>query len=321
MRLGRPIVENHQMRAAIRRLVSPVRRYPALFVALRELFHPGRALYQHLHFIGPIKVQVSDRASFMINHYGYQVENDLFWTGFGRGWEGAELRLWRALVRSAEFIADVGANTGVYSLAAGAVNPCARIVAIEPVSRIYERLTANLALNHFNIRALQIAASDADGEAILFDTEGEPGYSASLDASMLEGYEIIRVPIRAACLDSVFAELGWPRVDLLKIDVEKHEPAVLAGMQRHLAKDRPTLLIEILNREIGAAILKSVGGNGYRCFAIDEQRGLIEAPALDRSGVRNYLLCAEERWRSFGEDLMNEIQGANKPGGWLPTST
>ena len=102
------------------------------------------------------------------------------------------------------------------------------------------------------------------GCAKLFDTEGEPGYSASLNASMLEGYGIIRVPVRAACLGSVFAEFGSRRVDLLKIDVEKHEPAVLAGIQRHLAKDRPTLLIEILNREIGAAISKSVDGNGYR---------------------------------------------------------
>jgi FkbM family methyltransferase len=299
------------MKAATRRLVSPLRRYPVFFLALRELFHPGHSLYQHLHFIGPVKVQVSERASFMINHYGAKIENDLFWAGFGCGWEGAELRLWRELVGSAEFIADVGANTGVYALAAAAVNPRARIVAIEPVSRIYERLAANIALNQFNICALQIAASDADGEAILFDTEGEPGYSASLDASMLEGYETIRVPVRAACLDGVFAELGWPRVDLLKIDVEKHEPAVLAGMQRHLARDRPTLLIEILNREIGSAISKSLDGNGYRYFAIDEQRGLIETSGVDRSGVRNYLLCAEERWRSFGVTVMNELRGAN----------
>ena len=175
------------MRAAIRRLVSPVRRYPALFMAFRELFHPGHALYQHLHFVGPMKVQVSDRASFIIKHYGYQIENDLFWAGFGRGYEGADLLLWRALVRSAEFIADVGANTGVYSLAAAALNPRARIVAIEPASRIYERLSANIALNHFDICALQIAASDADGEAILFDTEGEPCYSASLELEHARG--------------------------------------------------------------------------------------------------------------------------------------
>ena len=44
----------------------------------------GRPFYQHLHFIGPIKVPVTDRASFMINHYGYQVENDLFWAVFGQ---------------------------------------------------------------------------------------------------------------------------------------------------------------------------------------------------------------------------------------------
>ena len=109
--------EDHQIRAAIHRLVSPLRRYPMLFLALRELFHVGRPFYQHLHFIGPIKVPVTDRASFMINHYGYQVENDLFWAVFG---QARELRLWRALARSAEFIADVGANTGVYSLAAAA---------------------------------------------------------------------------------------------------------------------------------------------------------------------------------------------------------
>src|SRR5271170_7845177 len=100
------------MRAAIRRLVSPVRRYPPLFLALRRIFHPGRTLFRHLPFLGPVKVQVSDHASFMINHYGYPVENDLFWADFGRGWEGAELLLWRALARNAEFIADVGANTG-----------------------------------------------------------------------------------------------------------------------------------------------------------------------------------------------------------------
>jgi len=289
-----------------------VRRYPAVFRGLRELFRPNRAIYQHLYFKGPFKVQLSEHASFTINHYGFQIENDLFWAGFGRGWEGAELRLWATMAQKAEFIADVGANTGVFSLVAAALNRRARIVALEPVPRVYERLVANIGLNSFDVRALKIAASDVDGEAVLFDTEHEHTYSASLEASMLEGYEFRRVPVRAARLDSVFDELGWPRIDLLKIDVEKHEPAVLAGMQRRLAKDRPTLLIEILNVEIGAAISRSLNGNGYRFFAIDHQNGLVETPALDCSGVRNYLLIAEERWRSFGEPVINEFEGRDK---------
>jgi FkbM family methyltransferase len=303
------------MRAVVRSLLSPVRRYPSVFRGLRELFHPSRAIYQHLWFKGPFKVQLSEHASFTINHYGFQVENDLFWAGFGRGYEGAELRLWGALAQKAEFIADVGANAGVFSLVAAALNRRARIVALEPVPRVYERLVVNLGLNSFDVRALQVAASDVDGEAVLFDTEHEHTYSASLEASMLEGYELRRVPVRAARLDRVFDELGWPRIDLLKIDVEKHEPAVLAGMQRRLAKDRPTLLIEILNLEIGAAILRSLDGNGYRFFAIDHQKGLVETPTLDSSGVWNYLLIAEERWRSFGEPVINEFEEADKTRG------
>ena len=177
-----------------------------------------------------------------------------------------------------------------------AVNPRARIVAIEPVSRIYERLTANIALNHFNIRALQIAASDADGEAILFDTEGESGYSASLEASMLEGYETIRVPVRGACLDSVFAELGWPRVDLLKIDVEKHEPAVLAGMQRHLAKDRPTLLIEILTAKSAPQSRNPLMEMAIATSLL-EQRGLIETQR-SMASASEIIYCA---LRSVGD--------------------
>jgi hypothetical protein len=62
-------------------------------MAFRGLFHPGHALYHRRHFVGPVKVQASDRANVMIKHYGYKVENDLFWAGFGRGWEGAELLL------------------------------------------------------------------------------------------------------------------------------------------------------------------------------------------------------------------------------------
>lgn len=66
----------------------------------------------------------------------------------------------------------------------------------------------------------------------------------------------MRVPIRAARLDSLFDEVGW--VDLLKIDGEKHEPAVLAGMRKRLAQDGLTIQIEILNHGIGEAVARLV---------------------------------------------------------------
>lgn len=112
---------------------------------------------------------ISSRASFVINHFGYQIENELFWAGFGRGYEGMELRLWRTPMPYVEFVADVGANTGVYALSAAAVNARGKIIAAEPVSRIYEKLVGNLARNSFDVRAMQIAGSDSDGEAVFRD--------------------------------------------------------------------------------------------------------------------------------------------------------
>jgi tRNA1(Val) A37 N6-methylase TrmN6 len=42
------------------------------------------------------------------------------------------LALWIKLCRQSETILDVGANTGVYALVAGAVNKKAKIFAFEP---------------------------------------------------------------------------------------------------------------------------------------------------------------------------------------------
>lgn len=286
----------------LRRILGPIRRHPAIFHMIRDACHPRQSVYRHLHFRGPFTVRVSEHANFRINHFGYQVENELFWAGFGNGYEGIELRIWSVLTKSAEFIADVGANTGVFALAAAAVNPGAKIVALEPVARIYEKLVANVALNPFDVRVLQIAASDTDGEAVLFDTFDEHNYSASLDANMLDGRSTERVPVRTARLDSLFCKIGWPRIDLLKIDVERHEPAVISGMLERLATDRPTILIEILDEEIGRSVWRPCERLDYRCAAIDETKGLLLMEKPELSEGRNFLFCPAEKWEAIGAE-------------------
>jgi FkbM family methyltransferase len=259
-------------------------------------------VYQHLHFQGPIEIAVSNNAKFKVIHHGYQVENDLFWAGYGAGWEGAELRLWRTLAEGSHFIADIGANTGVYALAAAAVNPVARIVALEPVKQIYHKLVANIELNSFDIRAMQIAASDRDGEVEFFEPMSEHSYSASVDPSWAaENPNYARVRVPAARLDSLFDELGWPRIDLVKIDVEKHEPAVLLGSSRRLGKDKPVLLIEILTKDVGEAVSRILEPLDYRFFKIVSAGDLVETRNLGHAASCNALLCPAEWWSAHGE--------------------
>jgi FkbM family methyltransferase len=203
---------------------------------------------------------------------GQQIENDLFWRGYGRGWESKSLSLWRDLARRSRFVADVGANTGVFALAAQAINPDAKVVAVEPSARVADRLRRNIDLNGYPIRIEPIAASDATGMATFYDFAAEHQYSASLEPWM-DGTTSTQVPVDT--LDNILERNGFERLDLLKVDVERHEPNVLRGATRYL-KYKPTILIEVLDDEIGSAIRQILPG--YRMERLCDERNWFLTP-------------------------------------------
>ena len=104
-------------------------------------------IYQHLHFIAPIVLKMGGERKFKMYHLGTQLENDLFWSGYGNGYEVTSLHLWAYLAKTVETIFDIGANTGVYALAAKTANVKARVFAFEPVVSISDRLKSNIELN------------------------------------------------------------------------------------------------------------------------------------------------------------------------------
>lgn len=289
------------MKRLIKALLAPFRRHPGLFRSIRLVCRPGPGVYRHLYFFGDFDVNVTKTASFRFRHFGLEGENELFWNVYGSGYEATSLRLWAELSQRAQFIADVGANTGIYALAAGAINPAAQIVALEPVPRIFDKLIANLSLNNFKITPMKFAASDTDGEAVMFDTATEHSYSASLNANMLPDTETFQTTVPTVRLDTLFDQIAFPRVDLLKIDVEKHEPNVLRGMKNRLLRDKPTLLIEILNDELGRAVSELLQGLDYFFFAIHEGEGLEPCAEMGKSDGRNwnYLVCQPNVWKGL----------------------
>src|SRR5690606_2225067 len=106
------------------------------------------SVYRHLHFEGPFTVRIDAEHEFRIISHGSVIENELFWAGYGQSWEGGSLKVWAALCRQRRGpILDIGANTGVYALAAKALAPKARVIAVEPVARVAAKLRANIALN------------------------------------------------------------------------------------------------------------------------------------------------------------------------------
>src|ERR1700740_2290939 len=131
----------------IRRLIKqvyarvPLKR-PVLEVVRRSVRLP-RILTGHLSFRGTFTVEIDALHHFQLEHWGFMVENDLFWSGFGKGYEATSLQVWRRLAPHAHVILDVGANTGIYTLVACCVNPAATVFALEPVDRVFRRLKQN----------------------------------------------------------------------------------------------------------------------------------------------------------------------------------
>jgi hypothetical protein len=99
-------------------------------------------------------------------------------------------------------------------------------------------------------------------------------------------------------VDQVCREQGIERVGFLKIDVEGFESAVLAGAERVLERDRPSLLLEIEDRHLAkygrtaADVAASLTARGYGMYAWRAGRW---TPVTEvTTAGRNYLFTTED---------------------------
>ncbi|MEP1094461.1 MAG: FkbM family methyltransferase [Cyclobacteriaceae bacterium] len=259
---------------------------------LKRFYTPSRNVYQHLHFEGNFKVEVTREIEFCIKHYGLVVENEIFWSGIFGGWEKYSLMIWADLCRQAKVVFDIGANTGVYSLLAKAVNNDAEVFAFEPVERVFKKLKNNITLNKFDVHSINKAVSNSNGKAIIYDKNTKHTYSVTVNKDLSEDRaSSVEVEIDTVTLDHFIQNEDLDQVDLLKIDVETHEAEVLMGFQKSLARSRPSFIIEILNNEIAEKIEMLVKGMSYEFYNINETTGITKVSKLSKSDSYNYLIC------------------------------
>lgn len=289
------------MKTLLKRIYKVLPFKQAVFSVLRILPIPQR-IYQHLHFTGIITVRVPGHGSFRMRHHGYMIENELFWRGI-KGFEKVSFELWTRLCKNAGVILDIGANTGVYALIAKTVDPKAKILALEPVDRIFRKLEENIALNNGGVLAIRAAVTDHEGEVTLYDLPDRDHVNAvSLNREHLGEIPNVRpVTVPAHTVAGMVQRHGLGPIGLVKIDVETHEPEVLAGFTELLRRDRPTLLIEILNDDVARRVEQAVADLGYLYYNIDDETWPPErAKTLTKSKHFNFLLCQPGMARSIG---------------------
>ena len=282
------------MRKIARKLYRTIPFKQPAYETLRRLVSLPEPVYRHLSFQGVIDV-AAEETSFRMRHHGYQLENEVFWSGlFGR-WEGASVRMWVQAARQAQVILDVGANTGLFALAAKAVAPQASVMAFEPVDRIRKRLSANVELNRFDLPISPAAVSDRDGTGFILDTEEEHEIAATMD----ETYAVLsdsprkKVAVPVVRLDTLVSAGTIRPPDLIKIDVEGHETAVLRGMTSQLENKRPSLVIEVLTSGAADQIDRLTRPFGYLTYRLD-QDGPRRLDAVEPVIGSNLFMCSPD---------------------------
>jgi FkbM family methyltransferase len=177
---------------------------------------------------------------------------------------------------------DVGANVGLITFSVAARRPRARIHAFEPFPPAGASWRRNHELNpSSSVRLTEVAVAEASGTTLL-ETGENMGWNVTLDhRQRIErpDAELIEVPMIR--LDDYACEADVDRIDVLKVDVEGHEPFVLEGAGR-LIEDRRIghVLCELNDGQLG---LK--GWSRERLIDWMADRGY-QARALPQVGLR-----------------------------------
>lgn len=140
-----------------------------------------------------------------------------------------QIVLGQAPADSAPVFIDVGANVGAYTLIASEV-PSATVVSLEPIPAAFAKLQRNVALNgRQRVLTLPLAAGRAPGE-LRMTCDG----ASSMNRVVADGARDRTILVRVETLDAICNDLAL-RPTLIKMDVEGHEPDVLAGASECLS--------------------------------------------------------------------------------------
>lgn len=158
-------------------------------------------------------------------------------------------------MRPGDIVLDCGAHAGVFARQALALG-AARVVAIEPEPLLAECLRRNFRaeIEVGKVEVAPLAVWSSPGSMTLENEAHNSGMSALVPA--IRGME--SVTVKVTTIDLLVAELGLPRVDYIKMDIEGAEREALRGAAAVLAKFRPRIMLDVYHRPDDMRVLPEV---------------------------------------------------------------
>ncbi len=199
-------------------------------------------------------------------------------------YELAEINFFRQQVRSGDHIIDIGANHGFWGITlARTAGTGSRLQLFEANPTIARRVRRTLSLNpQVNGQLHELAVTDGAssqisfyrpqdnlsglGSTVLHNYANERGYLRADD----------RIIVHARSIDQLMDSGDITGMDLVKIDVEQAEDAVIAGAKRALARFKPRLLM--VETGTGSSATRTLLKLGYQMTALHPDGSETAAP-------------------------------------------
>ncbi len=193
-------------------------------------------------------------------------------------YESDKQELVARLVTPGMTVWDVGANAGFYTLAFSRLTGAlGRVYAFEPLPENAYNLLTHLRLN--DIRNVTLV------EAAVGAAEGTVGFAVAASNSMgrvSAGTSDLVVP--CLTLDSFVEQHPDSAPDLLKIDIEGGESALLEGGARFLSRNTPPIVLSLHGADQQQRCGELLNSFGYAAFGLD-------GTALDRGATSHEILA------------------------------
>jgi len=168
-----------------------------------------------------------------------------------KNFENTNREFWDDLIKPGMTVFDIGANWGVYSVAAKRLlGESGNLVSFEPNKNEYNKLQNNLSLNAdgtSHVTLVNSAVGDTDGVTTFYMPPKYKGAYGSLGRPKIEE-DCDAVEVKITKLDTYIHENDISALDVIKIDVEGAEIKVLTGAVETLEKFSPIILMEVSDK-------------------------------------------------------------------------
>ena len=245
------------------------------------------------HVVSALRSVIGKSDSCSVTRRGIRYELDLAqgidFAIFMGGFEADTMAACARYIKPGNTVLDIGANIGAITLElAKAVGAKGRVLAFEPTKFAFDKLSRNIRLNPDlspRIRAVQTFLGAADDDKAPPEIHSSWPLAGGSDLHVKHlGEAKTTAGASMRRLDTILAENGIGRVDLVKLDVDGFECEVLAGAEKLFAASAPVFLIELapyVHAERGHSFkqfLATFSSRGYKFFEQRSNRPLPNDP-------------------------------------------